>query len=180
MGVAAPLSGSGDVGQLVRTSCWGLPFHLAIPSWRLQRHGRARGCGMGSHVWDGTGSRWLCLLTLYAYGPLRYFFAVLTILTLLGLLNGLVLLPVLLSVIGPPPEVQDPSIPPLSHPPQPCAHVSPFPIAPLSAHLSPFIYLRLVQSQPHLEPTSVHPLLFTIPLLPYPFSDPYPTCPIPT
>ncbi|KGL83055.1 Protein patched 1, partial [Tinamus guttatus] len=33
------------------------------------------------------------------------FFAVLTILTLLGLLNGLVLLPVLLSVIGPPPEV---------------------------------------------------------------------------
>ncbi|NXE36799.1 PTC1 protein, partial [Ptilorrhoa leucosticta] len=33
-----------------------------------------------------------------------YFFAVLTILTLLGLLNGLVLLPVLLSVIGPPPE----------------------------------------------------------------------------
>ncbi|KFO64544.1 Protein patched 1, partial [Corvus brachyrhynchos] len=36
---------------------------------------------------------------------MRYFFAVLTILTLLGLLNGLVLLPVLLSVIGPPPEV---------------------------------------------------------------------------
>ncbi|CAN8217369.1 unnamed protein product [Coccothraustes coccothraustes] len=35
---------------------------------------------------------------------MRYFFAVLTILTLLGLLNGLVLLPVLLSVIGPPPE----------------------------------------------------------------------------
>ncbi|XP_029473971.1 protein patched homolog 2 [Rhinatrema bivittatum] len=36
---------------------------------------------------------------------LRYFFAVLTILTILGLLNGLVLLPVLLSVIGPPAEV---------------------------------------------------------------------------
>uniref|UniRef100_A0A8C5IVF4 Patched 2 n=1 Tax=Junco hyemalis TaxID=40217 RepID=A0A8C5IVF4_JUNHY len=39
---------------------------------------------------------------------MRYFFAVLTILTLLGLLNGLVLLPVLLSVIGPPPEVKTP------------------------------------------------------------------------
>ncbi|XP_033861066.3 protein patched homolog 1 isoform X1 [Acipenser ruthenus] len=36
---------------------------------------------------------------------MRYFFAVLTILTVLGLLNGLVLLPVLLSVIGPPAEV---------------------------------------------------------------------------
>ncbi|XP_066454111.1 protein patched homolog 2 isoform X1 [Eleutherodactylus coqui] len=36
---------------------------------------------------------------------LRYFFAVLTILTVLGLLNGLVLLPVLLSLIGPPAEV---------------------------------------------------------------------------
>ncbi|XP_053325363.1 protein patched homolog 2 [Spea bombifrons] len=35
----------------------------------------------------------------------RYFFAVLTILTVLGLLNGLVLLPVLLSLIGPPAEV---------------------------------------------------------------------------
>jgi len=40
-----------------------------------------------------------------AYPTCRYFFAVLTILTLLGLLNGLVLLPVLLSVIGPPSEV---------------------------------------------------------------------------
>uniref|UniRef100_A0A8C3QQF3 Patched 2 n=1 Tax=Cyanoderma ruficeps TaxID=181631 RepID=A0A8C3QQF3_9PASS len=70
---------------------------------------------------------------------MRYFFAVLTILTLLGLLNGLVLLPVLLSVIGPPPEVQDPSIPPLPRPPQPCAHFSPSPIALLPAHLSPFI-----------------------------------------
>ncbi|XP_028833609.1 protein patched homolog 1 [Denticeps clupeoides] len=36
---------------------------------------------------------------------MRYFFAVLTILTLLGMLNGLVLLPVLLSIVGPPPEV---------------------------------------------------------------------------
>ncbi|KAG8595966.1 hypothetical protein GDO81_001690 [Engystomops pustulosus] len=35
----------------------------------------------------------------------RYFFAVLAILTLLGVLNGLVLLPVLLSVFGPYPEV---------------------------------------------------------------------------
>lgn len=31
----------------------------------------------------------------------RYFFAVLAILTLLGILNGLVLLPVLLSLMGP-------------------------------------------------------------------------------
>lgn len=38
--------------------------------------------------------------------PQRYFFAVLTILTILGLLNGLVLLPVLLSIIGPPAEVR--------------------------------------------------------------------------
>lgn len=35
----------------------------------------------------------------------RYFFAVLAILTLLGILNGLVLLPVLLSLMGPPAEV---------------------------------------------------------------------------
>ncbi|XP_050185401.1 LOW QUALITY PROTEIN: protein patched homolog 1-like [Myiozetetes cayanensis] len=35
----------------------------------------------------------------------RYFFAVLTILTILGVLNGLVLLPVLLSLFGPYPEV---------------------------------------------------------------------------
>lgn len=34
----------------------------------------------------------------------RYFFAVLAILTLLGILNGLVLLPVLLSLMGPPTE----------------------------------------------------------------------------
>ncbi|XP_066536914.1 protein patched homolog 1 [Hoplias malabaricus] len=36
---------------------------------------------------------------------MRYFFAVLAILTLLGILNGLVLLPVLLSIMGPPAEV---------------------------------------------------------------------------
>uniref|UniRef100_A0A3Q3X268 SSD domain-containing protein n=1 Tax=Mola mola TaxID=94237 RepID=A0A3Q3X268_MOLML len=36
---------------------------------------------------------------------MRYFFAVLAILTLLGMLNGLVLLPVLLSMMGPPAEV---------------------------------------------------------------------------
>lgn len=35
----------------------------------------------------------------------RYFFAVLAILTVLGVLNGLVLLPVLLSHFGPYPEV---------------------------------------------------------------------------
>lgn len=35
----------------------------------------------------------------------RYFFAVLAILTVLGMLNGLVLLPVLLSMTGPPAEV---------------------------------------------------------------------------
>ena len=37
----------------------------------------------------------------------RYFFAVLAILTILGVLNGLVLLPVLLSFFGPYPEVSD-------------------------------------------------------------------------
>lgn len=37
----------------------------------------------------------------------RYFFAVLAILTVLGVLNGLVLLPVLLSFFGPCPEVSD-------------------------------------------------------------------------
>lgn len=35
----------------------------------------------------------------------RYFFVVLTVLTLLGLLHGLLLLPVLLSILGPPPQV---------------------------------------------------------------------------
>lgn len=38
---------------------------------------------------------------------LRYFFAVLAILTILGVLNGLVLLPVLLSFFGPYPEVSN-------------------------------------------------------------------------
>ncbi|CAM5136584.1 unnamed protein product [Eretmochelys imbricata] len=58
--------------------------------------------------------------------PEGYFFAVLTVLTVLGLLNGLVLLPVLLSVIGPPAEVipvdngsrlpsPEPIPPPISH-----------------------------------------------------------------
>lgn len=43
----------------------------------------------------------------------RYFFAVLAILTVLGVLNGLVLLPVLLSFFGPCPEVSDcPELPP--------------------------------------------------------------------
>lgn len=37
----------------------------------------------------------------------RYFFAVLAILTILGVLNGLVLLPVLLSYFGPYPEVKN-------------------------------------------------------------------------
>ncbi|KAG5285539.1 hypothetical protein AALO_G00004540 [Alosa alosa] len=59
---------------------------------------------------------------------MRYFFAVLAILTLLGILNGLVLLPVLLSLMGPPAEVTpadnasrlatpspEPLPPPMSH-----------------------------------------------------------------
>ncbi|XP_012681164.1 protein patched homolog 1 [Clupea harengus] len=59
---------------------------------------------------------------------MRYFFAVLAILTLLGVLNGLVLLPVLLSLMGPPAEVTpannasrmatpspEPLPPPMSH-----------------------------------------------------------------
>lgn len=40
----------------------------------------------------------------------RYFFAVLAILTVLGVLNGLVLLPVLLSYFGPYPEVRSENI----------------------------------------------------------------------
>ncbi|KFO74711.1 Protein patched 1 [Cuculus canorus] len=59
-------------------------------------------------VMDGAVSTLLGVLMLASSEfdfIMRYFFAVLTILTLLGLLNGLVLLPVLLSVIGPPPEV---------------------------------------------------------------------------
>lgn len=45
--------------------------------------------------------------------PPRYFFVVLTVLTLLGLLHGLLLLPVLLSILGPPPQVTELSL---------CAH----------------------------------------------------------
>uniref|UniRef100_A0A669PDD7 Patched 2 n=1 Tax=Phasianus colchicus TaxID=9054 RepID=A0A669PDD7_PHACC len=58
-------------------------------------------------VMDGAVSTLLGVLMLASSEfdfIMRYFFAVLTILTLLGLLNGLVLLPVLLSVIGPPSE----------------------------------------------------------------------------
>lgn len=53
--------------------------------------------------WSGwfLGVNRVCRLCFF----LRYFFAVLAILTLLGILNGLVLLPVLLSVMGPPAEV---------------------------------------------------------------------------
>uniref|UniRef100_A0A8C9TYF4 Patched 2 n=1 Tax=Scleropages formosus TaxID=113540 RepID=A0A8C9TYF4_SCLFO len=59
---------------------------------------------------------------------MRYFFAVLTILTILGILNGLVLLPVLLSLMGPPAEVASADnrshLPTLSSegPPPPVSH----------------------------------------------------------
>lgn len=43
-------------------------------------------------------------LTALFSPSIRYFFAVLVILTMLGVLNGLVLLPVLLSIMGPPAE----------------------------------------------------------------------------
>uniref|UniRef100_A0A672UVU7 Patched 2 n=1 Tax=Strigops habroptila TaxID=2489341 RepID=A0A672UVU7_STRHB len=68
---------------------------------------------------------------------MRYFFAVLTILTLLGLLNGLVLLPVVLSVIGPPPEVQYPILP-LPHYTEamgPGSPRGPFVVPPTPAHI---------------------------------------------
>uniref|UniRef100_A0A663MBD0 Patched 2 n=1 Tax=Athene cunicularia TaxID=194338 RepID=A0A663MBD0_ATHCN len=87
---------------------------------------------------------------------MRYFFAVLTILTLLGLLNGLVLLPVLLSVIGPPPEVQDP-IPPLSVPLQPRTHLSSCPIAPHPVTPSP--YTRSPRGPFIMPPAPAHILL---------------------
>uniref|UniRef100_A0A8C3H7Y4 Patched 2 n=1 Tax=Chrysemys picta bellii TaxID=8478 RepID=A0A8C3H7Y4_CHRPI len=70
-------------------------------------------------VLDGALSTLLGLLMLAGSEfdfILRYFFAVLTVLTVLGLLNGLVLLPVLLSVIGPPAEVRAPG-PPWAWPP---------------------------------------------------------------
>nr|XP_020145376.1 protein patched homolog 2 isoform X5 [Microcebus murinus] len=59
-------------------------------------------------VTDGAISTFLGLLMLAGSNfdfIVRYFFVVLTVLTLLGLLHGLVLLPVLLSILGPPPEV---------------------------------------------------------------------------
>uniref|UniRef100_A0A2K5EJI8 Patched 2 n=1 Tax=Aotus nancymaae TaxID=37293 RepID=A0A2K5EJI8_AOTNA len=59
-------------------------------------------------VTDGAISTLLGLLMLAGSNfdfIVRYFFMVLTVLTLLGLLHGLVLLPVLLSILGPPPEV---------------------------------------------------------------------------
>ncbi|KAM6948197.1 protein patched homolog 1, partial [Aplochiton taeniatus] len=59
---------------------------------------------------------------------LRYFFAVLAILTVLGMLNGLVLLPVLLSILGPPAEA--PPADNASRLPMP----SPEPLPPPMAH----------------------------------------------
>ncbi|XP_047645233.1 protein patched homolog 2 isoform X7 [Phacochoerus africanus] len=59
-------------------------------------------------VTDGAVSTLLGLLMLAGSNfdfIVRYFFVVLTVLALLGLLHGLVLLPVLLSILGPPPEV---------------------------------------------------------------------------
>ncbi|GAB1288799.1 Protein patched homolog 2 [Apodemus speciosus] len=58
-------------------------------------------------VMDGAVSTLLGLLMLAGSNfdfIIRYFFMVLTVLTLLGLLHGLLLLPVLLSVLGPPPQ----------------------------------------------------------------------------
>ncbi|GAB5575002.1 protein patched homolog 2 isoform X4 [Prionailurus iriomotensis] len=58
-------------------------------------------------VTDGAVSTLLGLLMLAGSNfdfIIRYFFVVLTVLTLLGLLHGLMLLPVLLSILGPPPE----------------------------------------------------------------------------
>lgn len=98
--------------------------------------------------------------------PPRYFFAVLTILTLLGLLNGLVLLPVLLSVIGPPPEVGGPhlfSSPSLPHPlPSPSTLPSPKPTphAPCP-HPSLFAITR-----------ALPPLLCPVPNYPIPICPP--------
>ncbi|XP_020952424.1 protein patched homolog 2 isoform X6 [Sus scrofa] len=63
-------------------------------------------------VTDGAVSTLLGLLMLAGSNfdfIVRYFFVVLTVLALLGLLHGLVLLPVLLSILGPPPEVTTPA-----------------------------------------------------------------------
>uniref|UniRef100_A0A8C0AUN5 Patched 2 n=1 Tax=Buteo japonicus TaxID=224669 RepID=A0A8C0AUN5_9AVES len=114
---------------------------------------------------------------------MRYFFAVLTILTLLGLLNGLVLLPVLLSVIGPPPEVRD------LHPTSPCPNpVSTSPHPPLPLTLSPLHPIPILAlSSPNLAsyppwpiPHPVSSLLSPILSLPHIQLAPYPTCPIST
>uniref|UniRef100_A0A8B9LXV7 Patched 2 n=1 Tax=Astyanax mexicanus TaxID=7994 RepID=A0A8B9LXV7_ASTMX len=62
---------------------------------------------MFAPVMDGAISTFLGVLMLAGSEfdfIMRYFFAVLAILTLLGILNGLVLLPVLLSIMGPPAE----------------------------------------------------------------------------
>uniref|UniRef100_A0A4X2LSS3 Patched 2 n=1 Tax=Vombatus ursinus TaxID=29139 RepID=A0A4X2LSS3_VOMUR len=63
---------------------------------------------MFAPVMDGAVSTLLGLLMLAGSDfdfIVRYFFVVLTVLTGLGLLHGLVLLPVLLSILGPPPQV---------------------------------------------------------------------------
>uniref|UniRef100_A0A672UXA8 Patched 2 n=1 Tax=Strigops habroptila TaxID=2489341 RepID=A0A672UXA8_STRHB len=108
---------------------------------------------------------------------MRYFFAVLTILTLLGLLNGLVLLPVVLSVIGPPPEVQYPILP-LPVPSQPYAHLSPSLTAPYPVPPSPYTHPCIVPTSPrtHLSPslTLYHPCF--IPSFPCPISNLAHTC----
>uniref|UniRef100_A0A8B9S9C2 Patched 2 n=1 Tax=Apteryx owenii TaxID=8824 RepID=A0A8B9S9C2_APTOW len=102
-------------------------------------------------VMDGAVSTLLGVLMLASSEfdfIMRYFFAVLTILTLLGLLNGLVLLPVLLSVIGPPPEVQDP------HPASPHPSLTPYlphPVPHCPISLSPHTHL-------YLSPISPDPL----------------------
>uniref|UniRef100_A0A663EHJ4 Patched 2 n=1 Tax=Aquila chrysaetos chrysaetos TaxID=223781 RepID=A0A663EHJ4_AQUCH len=92
---------------------------------------------------------------------MRYFFAVLTILTLLGLLNGLVLLPVLLSVIGPPPEVQD------LHPTSPCPNpVSTSPHPPLPLTLSPLHPVPILAlSSPNLASYPPRPIPHPVPSL---------------
>lgn len=65
----------------------------------------------------------LCHSECFCFPPSsRYFFAVLAILTTLGVLNGLVLLPVLLSLFGPYPEVSDYAW----HEVQPTGHLNAF------------------------------------------------------
>ncbi|XP_070224272.1 protein patched homolog 2 isoform X5 [Bos mutus] len=80
---------------------------LTAQGSRNLRAARALECTFAP-VTDGAISTLLGLLMLAGSNfdfIVRYFFVVLTILTLLGLLHGLVLLPVLLSILGPPPEV---------------------------------------------------------------------------